>query len=127
MYQSNEEFADISIGEHPTSNILVTESFLSMNSPKTPAVPYMSSTVPGPYRPHSDKESRFESTMEMLDYVTRNWRQDFVTTDLVHQKAIEDFAVRPFFLLVDVDAPLFYRFQRARKWVQLPYRLGNLN
>lgn len=57
---------------------------------------------------------RFHSPTEMLDYATRHWRQDFVTEDLSTRELLEPFLKRPFFLLVDVDAPLMVRLERAR-------------
>lgn len=50
----------------------------------------------------------------MLDYVTDRWQEHFVTMDLVFQDEIEAFSKRPFFLLVNVDAPLMTRFARYR-------------
>ncbi|KAG8827933.1 Deoxycytidine monophosphate (dCMP) deaminase [Serendipita sp. 401] len=56
---------------------------------------------------------KFSSPGEMLDYATRNWRSDFVTEDLPTKELLEPFLKRPFFLLVEVDAPLMLRLERA--------------
>ncbi|KIY67207.1 hypothetical protein CYLTODRAFT_397583 [Cylindrobasidium torrendii FP15055 ss-10] len=55
----------------------------------------------------------FGSTDEMLDYVTRNWRTHFVTTSLNTRETVLPFAKRPFFMLINVDAPLMTRFLRS--------------
>jgi hypothetical protein len=58
---------------------------------------------------------RFNTPVEMLDYATKNWRSHFVTEDLpTHEHDVLDpFLKRPFFLLVEVDAPLLVRLARA--------------
>ncbi|KAJ7161413.1 cytidine deaminase-like protein [Mycena crocata] len=55
----------------------------------------------------------FSSPSSLLDYVTRNWRLDFVTVDLYTTELVEAFVKRPFFLLLSVDAPLLLRFRRS--------------
>ncbi|KAG8828462.1 Deoxycytidine monophosphate (dCMP) deaminase [Serendipita sp. 399] len=57
---------------------------------------------------------KFSTPGEMLDYATRNWRADFVTEDLSTLELLESFMKRPFFLLVEVDAPLMLRLERSR-------------
>ncbi|KAG6337078.1 hypothetical protein ID866_2031 [Astraeus odoratus] len=54
----------------------------------------------------------FTSAAELLDYVTRHWRSNFVTMDLTSLELIGLFAKRPFFMLVNVDAPLLQRYRR---------------
>ncbi|VDC01948.1 unnamed protein product [Peniophora sp. CBMAI 1063] len=51
--------------------------------------------------------------MEMLDYATEHWQQSFVTMDLQDLKSIKAFAIRPFFLLLSIDAPLRCRYERV--------------
>ncbi|KAH6845111.1 cytidine deaminase-like protein [Chaetomium sp. MPI-CAGE-AT-0009] len=54
----------------------------------------------------------FSAPGDLLDFVTKNWRQRWVTTD-IHSEAILDlYARRPFFLLLSVDAPLTVRWRR---------------
>ena len=50
----------------------------------------------------------------MLDFVTENWQKSYVTTDLKDLESIKAFAIRPFFMLLSIDAPLRIRFGR---WV----------
>lgn len=54
----------------------------------------------------------FESMEEMVDYVTKRWRQNFVTVDIWTVEDLEIIAKRPFFLLVSVDAPITIRWKR---------------
>ncbi|KAF7320475.1 hypothetical protein MKEN_00832400 [Mycena kentingensis (nom. inval.)] len=63
--------------------------------------------------PASARKTRsFASPDALLDYVTRNWRRDWVTVDLTTREAIEMFALRPFVLVLSIDAPLLDRFNR---------------
>ncbi|KAJ3865262.1 cytidine deaminase-like protein [Lentinula novae-zelandiae] len=52
---------------------------------------------------------------EVLDYVTRNWRSNFVTTDLRTREVIEMFIKRPFFMLLSLDGPLLERYRRSNR------------
>jgi dCMP deaminase len=59
----------------------------------------------------------FSGTADLLKYVTENWRQNFVTTDLYARELIEPFIRRPFFLLLSVDAPMLERYSRSKRFV----------
>ncbi|KAJ7110048.1 cytidine deaminase-like protein [Mycena epipterygia] len=61
----------------------------------------------------SEKPRCFSSSAVLLDYVTRNWQQDFVTVDLHTRDVVEAFVKRPFFMLLSIDAPLLDRFYRS--------------
>ncbi|GAA6060724.1 hypothetical protein JCM10212_003345 [Sporobolomyces blumeae] len=61
----------------------------------------------------SSSSLSFDSSSAFLDHVTRSWRRDFVTTDLVNRTQLTEFAKRPFVAIVAVDAPLGTRFKRA--------------
>jgi dCMP deaminase len=52
----------------------------------------------------------------MLDYVTRNWQTDFVTTALdgTRPEILAEFTRRPFCTVLHVDAPVLLRWQRAQ-------------
>jgi len=57
----------------------------------------------------------FHSPIAMLDYVTLNWKDNFVTTDLCTRALVGIFIKRPFFMLISVDAPLLVRYSRLQK------------
>ncbi|KAK2461544.1 hypothetical protein APHAL10511_006007 [Amanita phalloides] len=98
---------DISVQLRPFENNEVATlrhlSFLSMSPTGSPA----------PTIRKSDTQLFFSNSNEMLDYVTRRWQDNFVTSDLRTREQIEIFVKRPFFLLVSVDAPLCDRFRRS--------------
>ncbi|KAF7311046.1 hypothetical protein HMN09_00648100 [Mycena chlorophos] len=58
------------------------------------------------------KPQHFASAAQLLDHVTREWRRDWVTSDLTTREALEMFTLRPFVLVLSVDAPLLERFHR---------------
>ncbi|KAJ4485163.1 cytidine deaminase-like protein [Lentinula lateritia] len=58
----------------------------------------------------------FRDPTEVLDYVTRNWRSNFVTTDLRTREVIEMFIKRPFFMLLSLDGPLLERYRRSNRY-----------
>jgi hypothetical protein len=62
-----------------------------------------------------DLSTDFESPLEMMEYVTLNWRRNFVTLALsITDEELAVFSKRPFFLLVKVDAPIMTRWRRSQ-------------
>ena len=55
----------------------------------------------------------------MLDHVTRDWRNHYVTSDVLSSGDLSEFAVRPFVLVVKVDAPILERFRRVTRYRSL--------
>jgi hypothetical protein len=51
----------------------------------------------------------------MLDHVTRDWRSHYVTSDVLSSEDLREFAVRPFVLVVKLDAPILDRFRRMTR------------
>ena len=52
----------------------------------------------------------------MLDHVTRDWRNHYVTTDTFSYEELNGFAMRPFALVVSLDAPILERFKRMTRY-----------
>ncbi|KAH8102562.1 cytidine deaminase-like protein [Cristinia sonorae] len=84
-------------------------SFLVMNSPISPFFTPMESP------PLHNPDLIFQKSSDMLDFVTRNWLEDFVTMDLNTTEVLQTFRVRPFFLVLNIDAPIMNRFQRSAR------------
>jgi len=57
----------------------------------------------------------FESTGSLLDFVTRNWRTNYVAMFNDDDLALLEFSVRPFFLVLKVDAPILQRWRRLQR------------
>ncbi|KAK0615890.1 cytidine deaminase-like protein [Bombardia bombarda] len=66
-------------------------------------------------QPTRQREKTFTSADQLLDFVTRYWRDRWVTTDLPDEAVLEMYARRPFFLLISVDAPLTVRWRRFQE------------
>ncbi|OJJ43322.1 hypothetical protein ASPZODRAFT_136551 [Penicilliopsis zonata CBS 506.65] len=54
----------------------------------------------------------FESLEFLLDFATKRWREPWVTTDIGDITTLDRLLLRPFFLLVSVDAPVSLRWKR---------------
>jgi dCMP deaminase len=84
-------------------NLTRNLSFLSMGS------------VPSP-GPTPQQTLCFSTPGELLDYVTYNWQNNYVTVDLNTRELVELFIRRPFFNLLCCDAPLMERFNRSKRY-----------
>ncbi|KAJ7225355.1 cytidine deaminase-like protein [Mycena pura] len=109
-------------GKTAVENYLVSKDFqlvriLNDNESLPP------NTSPHQISTHNKNPRCFSSPSSLLDYVTRNWRVDFVTVDLCTRNIIEMFVKRPFFLLLSIDAPLFDRFHRLNSSSARPINL----
>lgn len=62
-----------------------------------------------------DYELRFGDVEALLDFVTKRWRERWVTTDIWDEHGLEVLLRRPFFLLVSVDAPVSVRWERYKR------------
>lgn len=68
---------------------------------------------------HND-ETVFETVDSLLDFVTKRWTGRWVTTDIWDHTTLDRLLIRPFFLLVSVDAPVSLRWQRFRdRWASI--------
>ncbi|KAF2154941.1 deoxycytidylate deaminase [Myriangium duriaei CBS 260.36] len=56
----------------------------------------------------------FSDAEGLLDYVTQNWTEHFVTTCLWSQHVLNVLLRRPFFVLISVDAPISVRWARFK-------------
>lgn len=56
---------------------------------------------------------QFQTPSDFLDYATLHWRSHFVTTVRLSRHDLEAFRKRPWVLLVNVEAPLTWRFARS--------------
>ncbi|BDD63805.1 hypothetical protein MAP00_008665 [Monascus purpureus] len=54
----------------------------------------------------------FENIDSLIEFVTKRWRERWVTTDIWDANTSDRLLQRPFFLLVSVDAPVSLRWKR---------------
>lgn len=57
-------------------------------------------------------EHVFPDANALLDFVTKRWREFFVTTDIWDEGVLDVVYKRPLFMLVSVDAPVLVRWGR---------------
>lgn len=57
----------------------------------------------------------FDTVEAVVDYATRNWRENLVVTDILSKVDYDILSKRPFFLLISVDAPLLVRWKRYQE------------
>ena len=63
---------------------------------------------------HEAKEKYFVCVQSLLDFVTKQWQQRWVMTDVWNESILENLLRRPSFILVSVDAPVGLRWQRLK-------------
>ncbi|KAF2272159.1 uncharacterized protein EI97DRAFT_453194 [Westerdykella ornata] len=81
----------------------------------TPAVEKSASNAHVPSEPESANDALlFPDINSLLDFVTRRWRERWVTTDIWDNDVVDALLKRPFFLLISVDAPVSVRWERFK-------------
>ncbi|KAI1344774.1 cytidine deaminase-like protein [Xylariaceae sp. FL0016] len=60
----------------------------------------------------ADETYAFTKVSELLDFVTKRWRDRWVTTDVHDEYVLDALSRRPFFILISVDAPVTMRWKR---------------
>lgn len=60
------------------------------------------------------KENYFACVTSLLDFITKQWQQRWVTTDVWNEQILENLLRRPSFILVSVDAPVSLRWKRLK-------------
>jgi dCMP deaminase len=70
-----------------------------------------------------DDGLHFEDAECLLSFVTANWRDRWVTTDIWDENVVDVLSRRPFFLLISIDAPVTVRWQRFKNRSEFPKRL----
>jgi dCMP deaminase len=66
----------------------------------------------------------FPDAASLLDFVTANWRERWVTTDIWDEGIVDVLLGRPFSLLISVDAPITLRWERFKARYEM-LQLGN--
>jgi len=98
-----------------TANSRVNNSEIEFQStPSTTPPPPLNELSNGVHQLaiNGNEDIWFNSMTEMIDYVTKRWRDNFVTVDIWNEKDLEIAIKRPFFLLISVDAPIAVRWKR---------------
>ncbi len=97
----------ICAGKHSIANYMVEEhgfrllTLLATTAPKTRATSELKA-----------EDFTFVNIQSLIDFVTRRWRERWVTTDVRDEVSLDSLLRRPFFILVGVDAPVSVRWRR---------------
>lgn len=100
--------ADYLITKHNFTLIRLTERPLLAAQADSDAPSHVLLRPNGQARP----QIGFYSFEDLIDYVTKRWREHFVVTDIRDEASLELLLRRPFALFVSVDAPLLVRWKR---------------
>ena len=98
-------------GKHSVAEYLTTElgfQRVAINSAPAPPGPCIveHTTIPESYT--------FRHVDDLLEFVTPRWQLPWVITSHLDEPGLEKLLIRPFFLLISIDAPVSLRWQRYR-------------
>jgi len=107
----------ICAGKHTIAEYLVQHhGFLRLHLPFQVHIP--SSAADAVRFPPSVTDERgtrgltFPDVDALLDFVTKRWREHWVLTDVYDEETLDRLLMRPFFLLLAVDAAVSHRYSR---------------
>lgn len=75
----------------------------------------------------SSPQHAFSNPDDLLDFVTKRWRERWVTTDIPGEDVLDMYMRRPFFLLISVDAPVTVRWRRFQARQQQQRRSSEIS
>ena len=63
---------------------------------------------------HDAEQRQFSDIDSLLQFITKQWKRRWVTTDVWNEGILENLLRRPSFILVSVDAPVSLRWKRFK-------------
>lgn len=100
-------------GKHTTAEYLVQHhGFLRLHLPTAQQTTQDRRFLPSVTDQKGTRGLTFPDVDGLLDFVTKRWQEHWVLTDIEDEEILELLLRRPFFLLIDVDAPITTRFRR---------------
>lgn len=108
----------ICAGKHTTAEYLVQHhGFLRLHLPSQFQLPGTNSEdakrlLPSVTDEKGTRGLTFPDVDALLDFVTKRWREHWVLTDIPDEATLELLLRRPFFLLLNIDAPISLRYRR---------------
>ena len=104
------EVADFLVKEHCFKRLSLERTI------PTPSVEKSASntSIPNEKSTSDSEVPSFEHAEALLDFVTKKWRERWVTTDIWDETVLDILQRRPFFLLISVDAPVSVRWERFK-------------
>ena len=80
----------------------------------TPSVEKSASEAHVPAFDDASPALTFSTVSTLVEWVTKHWQENYVTTSIYDETIVEALSHRPFFILVHVDAPISVRWQRFK-------------
>ncbi|OAX85201.1 hypothetical protein ACJ72_00430 [Emergomyces africanus] len=108
-------------GKHSVAEYLIQKhGFQQLQLAQRPDHLHEATELPPSFGNHTpiNGSQVFQTVEELLDFVTKRWQDRWVTTDIWDEATLERLLMRPYFLLVSVDAPVSLRWSRftERSW-----------
>ncbi|KAL2357779.1 deoxycytidylate deaminase [Cryomyces antarcticus] len=99
--------------------LIICHGFTRISLARTASTPLVEKSasqapLPDPNASSASADLSFPDVDALLDFVTRRWREHWVTTDVWDERVLEALLRRPFFVLVSVDAPVSVRWARFK-------------
>jgi len=57
----------------------------------------------------------FSDVEDLMEHITPRWTERFVLTGVKDKKVLDELSIRPFFILMSVDAPVYVRWTRYQQ------------
>ncbi|KAL9085773.1 MAG: hypothetical protein Q9159_004542 [Coniocarpon cinnabarinum] len=101
----------ICAGKHSVASYLTQQlGFQSLTIQSSPDTSSTQDLKPA----QSPAANVFVNVDDLLAFITPRWRQRWVITSPIDEAGVEKLLIRPFFLLLSVDAPITTRWKRYR-------------
>lgn len=104
-------------GKHSVLDYLVQRhNFQVLTLCRTSVTPSIEKSASEAHVPSTNAHpgTSFSSINELLEYATKYWQENFVTTSIYDESITEALSRRPFFILVHIDAPISVRWTRFK-------------
>ena len=96
-------------------NFLAAEhGFKAVSLRGSPAASMSTSPATNGTRNKHGESHSFANVEDLLEFVTKQWRERWVMTEIADESILDALLRRPFFILVSVDAPISLRWQRYK-------------
>ena len=96
------------VDHHGFTHLYTADQLLPVNKPEP------DTTDPLGLPPRPKEQHVFPNPDVLLEFVTKRWRERWVTDHIPNETVLDMYSRRPFFLLISVDAPLTTRWKRFR-------------
>jgi dCMP deaminase len=112
--------AEYLVEHHGFAHLYLRQDDKESDLKSTHTVPEFNGSIQKP----KPKSTLFYDIEDLLNFVTRRWRERWVTTDIHTELILDQLVRRPFFILISVDAPVSVRWRRFQSRLNQPNAEG---